>query len=318
MDLIESEIKKALEKCRKVHGNYDKIVCVVGEPWVMTKTRHITIEKPHSFKLTKKILDEAIARDTRLFEQEALRDYAKNEEWEIIHATQPTVDINGYRITDPIGVLTDNAVIHVTVSLAPAAFVDTVMDAYVDTLHRTDVSFMGTSSLIAQFTKEYAHVSVITLGGISGTFSVWSHDNLEYSETLHRGLADFEAGIAHLFHVNHAHIDSVINFASDQKLIEHERDIYYQRIEKSYAILQNEFRMGLLRLKKHTGSLVRPVFLMANPGWIGILKSLVEKDIESEIIIPDDELFDTNIMYTHGVRVKNVMLSCAILSARER
>lgn len=316
--LVVGSTKKALEKCRMVHGNYDKIVCALGEPWVMTKTRHITLEKPAQFKLTQKIIDDAIARDSRLFEQEAVRDYAKNEEWGIIHTTRPIVDVNGYRTDNFVGALTKNAMIHVSVSLAPASFVELIMGAYADVFHRVDISFIGTETLVAQLAKHYAHASVIMLGGNSGTLAVFNQGILDFSEKIHRGLADFESGIAYLFNVNNSHISSVFKFASDEKLLEHERDIYYQRIEAAYKGIGDELRMGILRLKKYVGHIAEPVLLIANPHWISIIKSLVEKDIESPVIIPHHDMFNEVLVYTHEARVKNVLLSLAILEVLKK
>lgn len=312
--LASTAIKKSLEKCRMVHGNYDKIICVVGDPWVMTKTRHIVIERPTAFKLTQKLINDAASRDSRLFEQEALRDYAKEEEWGIIHNTQPLIDVNGYRAENPFGIVTNSAVIHMSFSLAPASFVEMVMGAYADVFHRVDIMFIGAEVLVADFVKEYGHASVITLGGTSGTLAVFERGILEFSEPLYRGLADFEDGVAYLFGVNHSHIGSVVNFASDEKLIEHERDIYYQRIEAAYKPIGDEIRMGVLRLKKHVGYMADPVVLIANPGWVTAVVPLLEKDTESQIIIPHKTLFDDRLVYTHEARVKNIILSLAILN----
>jgi hypothetical protein len=316
--LVAVSTKKVLEKCRMIHGNYDRIVCALGEPWVMTKTRHITLEKPTQFKLTQKIINDAVARDSRLFEQEAVRDYAKNEEWGIIHTTRPTVEVNGYQTENFIGAITKNAMIHVSISLAPASFVELIMGAYADVFHRVDISFIGTETLVAQLVKHYAHAAVITLGGNSGTLAVFNKGNLDFSEKIHRGLADFESRVAYLFNVNKSHIGSVVKFASDEKLLEHERDVYYQRIEAAYKSIGDELRMGILRLKKYAGHITEPVFLVANPHWISIIKSLVEKDIESSVTIPHHDMFNEVLVYTHEARVKNVLLSLAVLEALKK
>lgn len=312
------EIKKVLEKCRMVHGNYDKIVCVVGEPWVMTKTRDINIEKPAGFKITQKMIDEAILRDSRLFEQEALRDYAKNEEWGIMHSSKPLVDVNGYRTEKPVGIIAKTAVIHVAVSLAPASFLEMIIGAYADVFHRADISFIGTEGILSDFVKHQGGSAIVTLGGVSSTLSLFTQGVLSHSEKIKNGLVEFEDTVAYLFGVNHAHIASVMKFASDEKLLEHERDVYYKRIEVAYKNLSNEIRLAMLHAKKQTGGIAGPVTLLASPAWIAILRPLLEKDIEVGVVVPQMEVFNNEIVYTHDARVKNVILSLAILAALDK
>ncbi len=315
--LVEIEIKKVLEKCRMIHGNYDKIVCVVGEPWSMTKTRALNIEKPKPFKITQKIIDEAVLRDSRLFEQEAVRDYAKDQEWGIMHSTQPRATINGYPVPSPLGMLAKSVELHVSTSLAPAYIIEMIMGAYADVFHRVDISFMSMEGTLSNLVKHQSNASVFTVGGISSTLSLFDQGVLGHSEKINNGLAEFEDAIAYLFGVNHAHVASVMKFASDEKLLEHERDIYYKRIEAAYKNLSSEIRLGILRIKKQVGNIPGPVFLIASPAWISILRPFLEADTESSVVIPHRDMFNEHIVYTHEARIKNIPLSLAILAALE-
>jgi len=315
--LVEIEIKKVLEKCRMVHGNYDKIVCVVGEPWSMTKTRTIKIEKPKPFKITQKLITEAVLRDARLFEQEAMRDYAKNEEWGIMHSTQPVASINGYPVLNPLGMLAKSVELHVSTSLAPSYFIEMIMGAYADVFHRVDISFMGMEGILSNLVKHQGNASVFTLGGVSSTLSLFTRGALDHSEKINNGLVEFEDVIAYLFGVNHSHVASVMKFASDEKLLEHERDIYYQRMESAYKDLSTQVRLGVLATKKQVGNIPDPIFLIASPTWISILRPFLEKDIESSVVIPHKDMFNEYIVYTHEARIKNIPLSLAILASLE-
>lgn len=318
MNLIESEIKKALEKCRKVHGNYDKLVCVIGEPWVMNKTRHMSIEKPKAFKLTQKTIDELLERDARLFEQEALRDYAKEQEWGVMYHAQPTVLINGYPAMHPVGMVAKSVELHTTISLAPAEVIDSIVEAYADVFHRTDVLFLGTGDILSKFAKHQKNMGVITLGGVSSTCSLFHQGFLDHSETIGSGLVEVEESIAYLFGVHQSHITSVLRFASDEKLLEHERDVYYKRIEAAYKNLSNEIQRGMLRIKKQIGSIPGHLWLLASPSWIAILQPRIEKDIGVSVIIPNTEMFNDALIYSHEARIKNAPLALAILAALEK
>jgi hypothetical protein len=253
--LVIKEIKKVLEKCRQVHGNYDKISCSIGEPWAMTKAREIIIEKPKAFKVTQKILDEAIARDVRLFEQEAVRDYAKNEEWGMMHSSHPIVTINGYRVQNPVGMMAASVRMHVNISLAPVAWIEMIMGAYADVFHRADISFMGMDTAVLPLTKLYLKSCVLVLGGVSSTISVFHHEILQYIDTVPTGVVQMENILSERFGVHRAHVSSIMKFASDEKILEHERDIYYQRIEAAYKDLGLALKNIFLMLKRHVGNI---------------------------------------------------------------
>ncbi len=315
--LVEHEVKKVLEQCRKVHGNYDKLVCVMGEPWLVNKSRHITIEKTSPFKITQKIIDDAMVRDARLFEQEALRDYARDEMWGIMHTTKPIVEANGYMVKNPVGISAKSFLLHTTVALAPAAFVEMILGVYADVFHRVDVSFSGLDTAFSRIAKEYNQITVITLGGVSGTCLVFNRGLMSYSEKINTGLAMFENAIARLFGVDQRHSASVMRFASDENFLEHERDIYYQRIEMAYKKMSDEIRMIMLRIKKQMGHISGPVILIMDPVWAKALKPMIEVDINKEIEVIQTEMFDEFLIYTHTARVKNSSLSLAILAGLE-
>ena len=137
------------------------------------------------------------------------------------------------------------------------------------------------------------------------------------SEKINSGLVEFEDAIAYLFEVNHAHVASVMKFASDVKILEHERDVYYQRIESAYKNMSAAIRGGLLSIKKQVGNIPEPVVLIASPVWVPMVQPLLEKDLEVSVIIPQADRFDDQVLYTHDARIKNISLSLAILSALE-
>ena len=315
--LVIAETKKVLERCRTVHGNYDKVVCVIGEPWIVTKTRDIKIEKQAPFKITKKVVDEAILRDARLFEQEILRDYAKEEAWGILHNSKPIIDINGYPVSSPIGMSAKSFDVHVVMSLAPSSFVEMIIGAYADVFHRADIAFMGMDVVASQLVRQYDKGSVLTLGGVSGTIAGFHHGILEYTEMVEEGFVAFEDALTYIFDVNHAHIPSVMKFASDEKILAHERDIYYQRIESAYSSLSNELRLAVLRAKKQIGNIVEPLFVIASPAWLHMIRPLLERDVEASITIPNPDMFDNYLIYTHDAKVKSVALSLVILAGLE-
>jgi hypothetical protein len=51
--------------------------------------------------------------------------------------------------------------------------------------------------------------------------------------------------------------------------------------------------------------------------WLPLIKPLIERDLESRIIIPNADMFDNYLVFTHDARVKSVALSLAIIAGLE-
>jgi hypothetical protein len=278
----------------------------------MTKQRSITLEKPKPFKITHKIITEALVRDARLFEQEALRDYAKNNEWGIIHSSEQQYTINGYCTDQIVGSTAKTFGINTNISLAPAGFVENILGVYADIFHRIDISLMGAEELLTKVVPPHTKCAVLNLGGVSSSLSWVDQGVLQSSNYFHGGLEAIEAFLAQIFAVNRRNIDALMKFASDEHLLEHEQDVYYRRIESAYRVFGNEIRSTMISIKKSTGFTPEVVYVIASPQWATLMKPLLEADLDVPVVMVHASILDDSIIMTHEARVQNVILSLAV------
>ena len=310
--VVES-IKKVLEQCRKVHGNYDNLVCVIGSTWSMAKSRTIMVEKNKPFKVTQKIIDEALARDARLFEQEAFRDYAADEQWGLIHTSHPEITSNGYRVSQPIGITSSSIAIHITATLAPVWMIEAVLGAYTDVFHRTDVQLLGMDILDIAQVRNYARATVLHIDGVTSSLTVVHNGAIEYTKKIKEGIIGIKKDLAVLFDRPQTHIETVLRFVHDEKILDHERDVYVQRIEQAYNAFGAALRIAVLEVKKHVGTLPYPIVITGDPQWIKGLHPLLVRDMDQEQIIKNRDDWDHVLVYTHSAPVRDQELTLAIL-----
>jgi hypothetical protein len=310
---VISHAKKVLEKCRSFHGVFDRIVYVVGEPWTNTTVRSMRIERSKPFKVTTKMIDEAIARDKKLFESEIERNFS-GESIAIIETAQPVVNINGYRVSTFEGVMAKTIDIQSTVSVAPGIFIEELVDAFSEIFHHTEVLFATMNTAEALLVNPKGTAVVLALGGIESSLVYINHGVATETVTIPRGLMSFEENIMATFDVPQAQVMRVMQFANDEHFLQHHRDLYYKRIEAAYQDLGDDITKGLLQLKQRV-TIPQPIYILGNPAWLPSLESYIVRDTAYEIVTPSVTVLNERIMYAHTAPVRNIMLSLAVLRA---
>lgn len=201
LDIVLFHLKKTLEQCRSFGGNVDRLICTLGEPWVFTRARLIHLEKMDSFPVTQKIVDEMIARDLKLFEQEILADFGNENGMSLVGTSKPRVELNGYYADSIMGQPARIVDIHTSFSLARSSVVETVAGVYADVFHRDDVVFQSVDSAHVSIIPRDANQTMIHIGGLTTQISIISRGRLMQSAQIPSGLHDLEFGIMEEFGV---------------------------------------------------------------------------------------------------------------------
>lgn len=308
-------LKNVLEKCRSFSGHYEKLICTVGEPWVESFSRTSHLEKKEPFLVSQKLIDDLILRESRLFEQEIIRDHQSTEEMGIVGISDSTIDINGYRTSHFIKTSAKSLDVHLTFSLAPAGFAESLIGIFTDVFHRTDVFISSMDTARSLLIPVEQKATVLHLGGTTSSLSIIDRGHSIFHSNIPDGLSSVEKNIAHLFALENQDISSVMKFSSDENILNHHRDVYYQRIEAAYRDLGISIRRGILELKRHVEQIPQPLVIVADPFWITVLIPMISQDIGSPVFLLDETFANTKIIYPQNVSRKKVSLSIAILQA---
>ncbi len=145
IDEVESAFRKAVMGCKKHYPKYDAIHCCVGEPWITSMTRTAHLEKRDAFIVNKKLIDDLVIRETKLFEQEMSKGGLEVADKGLLETSQYRVDINGYRVTDEVYIQSEKNApraqsvdVHITYTIAQTSIIDVAMNVFADAFHRTD------------------------------------------------------------------------------------------------------------------------------------------------------------------------------------
>jgi len=295
---------RAIGVCKKSRPDFDQLICAIGEPWITTMSRSVHLEKKDPLLVTKKIIDDLVSRDKKLFEIDIARDFP-GRDIELVQSSRPVVWINGYQVVHPLGTQAATIDVSVMYSIADGGFVDELSGVFIDAFHRENVSFISTDIAQMRGVPETTNRVMVNLGGSTSNISIIDRGRSTYHISIPAGLHDIEHSIAQEFGVTKSGIASVMKFASDEKLLAHERDDYYRRIEKSYAFLGEMIRRAGMELKRHIGMLPSTGYVSGIPEWITVLSPLLEKDLEIELSpIPAG-----NVVYTQNARGSDLLTS---------
>lgn len=300
---------RAISVCRKIRPDFDRLICAIGEPWVTTMSRSVHLEKKDPFMVTKKNLDDLITRDKKLFEQDITKDFP-GRDIGLVQASRPVVWINGYQVTHPLGVQAASIDVAVAYSIADAGFMDELGGVFLDAFHRDDIAFISTDIAQIRGIPKTVQRTIVNLGGSTSVISVIDRGRSTFFLSLPSGLLDFEQRIAESFGITKSQISSVMNFATDEKLLAHERDLYYARIETAYAPMGDALRRAGMQLARHIGMLPGQGYVTGIPDWISVLKPLIEKDLGVEL----SDIPTGDVMHADGTR-EHTMLTAVILEA---
>lgn len=315
---VQRALKHAISSCKKVVPHYDELRCVVGEPWIMTTTRTAHLEKREEFTITKKLIDDLVNRETKLFEQEMARELSSMNEFGLLEVGTPLIDLNGYRIDSDYYVHNANVTarvvdVHCAYTIAPVALVESLVEVYVDMFHRTDVVFHSFDHAKLKLLDNYDHGVICELGGTTVPCMIVQYKTPTHFAAIPTGLHTFEHALADSFGIPHAKIPNIFAFTRDENILKHERDVYHQRILGAYSIFAAALPFHVAHIKKYVHEFREPVVVIGRPEWLGHLRELLANDIHRSVVIPSQEVLSDSFVLAHQAQVVNIPLTLAII-----
>lgn len=306
---------RVLAQCRSFQGRVDRLFCGVGEPWVTTLSRSAHLERGEPFRALQKTVDDVMVRENRMAEQDILRTFADAEEVGIIDISRPTTLVNGYPADGRLDIMARSLDVHFAVSVAPVAFVNALVGAYADTFHRTDVTFLSAEIARTLVAPREGTATVLAIGGITSTLSLVKKGQVSYTVSVAGGMADLERDLGSLFDVRASRLDSVMRFASDEKMLGRDRDQYFVRIRESYRELGDTLRRAVFSLQRHTQSLPGPAYVLADREWVTRLESVLSEDLGIPASAVPDNFFEERLVLTRDARARSSSLMLSVLRA---
>ena len=308
---VTVSLKKVLEQVRSHGGNPDSISCVIGEPWVATIPRHVMIEKSNEFKITKQIIDEALARDLRAAESYIRRDIPNAEDFSIVDVSESLFQVNGYRIDRMIGSAVPSLGILNSISVMPTDILNEIGTAISEVFHRDDVSFYAQHHA---FARAISHEKILSLsiGGHATEWSIIDRGAILAMVSSAIGLADIEREIQHEFSIPKTLIDATMSFASDAGLVENEKDIYYRRIERCILSWLREIRLSFEQFQKQEDLLPKTIVLSSDASWTASLAPVVARELGSRVAVMSHLSESAGVVFAHDALIKTNALAQAV------
>ena len=129
------------------------------------------------------------------------------------------------------------------------------------------------------------------------------------------GINEIEADLMREFAVTRTLVPSVMHFATDEKISEHDRDIYYQRIKNAYGYFSQMLLIGINQLKSVHSIIPEPLIIVSNPAWISVFHPLIETDTHMKSFVSDQYSFSEKLVFAHTAESRNAELCLAILQS---
>ena len=311
--LAEDSAKRVLNRCRSFMPVADSLVCVLGEPWISTVSRTAHIEKREAFAVTQKLVDDLVVRESRLFQQDAARDFDGQEEVDLVESSRPLIDVNGYRVFAAASDHAKSLDVHLSFSVAHTSIVDRMLGVFVDVFHRTDPVFRSFDLAKNRLLRDYPEGVVVELGGVSTVLTVAAGSVPGYYASIPAGMADIESAIGHAFDVPRGRVSQVLSFAADLNVLDHVREQYFSRIAAAYRQFGDVFGKHAAEVRRHVGAFQEPVVILGSQDWLPVIAPLLRSDLSVPVIVPPQNLFDGHLVRTHEARTMALPLALAIL-----
>lgn len=308
--------KEVLERCRSHQGVFDHLICTIGQPWVSDRMRIVHIEKKEPVEITKRMIQETLQRDLKIFEQEVGSDFG-NDEVGIVGTSPLIFDAHGYRIQDPIGQKIKFLDMYRTYTVAPTQLVELLVGAFVDVFHRTDVLFQSESLATRGLISPHTQGTTLSVGGNSSMITSIDRGIVTGSMIIDEGLFDFEKNIRRLFDVAEIKIPSLMTLVEDGQFLEHDRDLFTRRINLAYQDLGLVIQEGLSRYKELGLMVTEPILLLGQFRGIKTLTPMISRSCGLDVVIPEEQYMHEWLVYAHTATVRNWPLTLAILQAVE-
>lgn len=105
-----------------------KAVCLLGEPWILSSVRTVTISKKQPVAVTHALLDKALESDYRGMIASLQKEHGDVEDLEVVDRKVLHVEIDGYPVANPIGKKGTTIAQQLYVSLAPLAIKEKIQE----------------------------------------------------------------------------------------------------------------------------------------------------------------------------------------------
>lgn len=315
---VQDALKQVITRCKKAVPHYDELHCVLGEPWIISSTRTAHLEKKEPFVVSKKLIEDLVTRETKLFEQEMAREQLYRDEYGLLATAAPRVDLNGYPVqahhyTESRSVMARVVDVHCTYTIAPTLIIERITEVFVDMFHRTDVVFHSFDHAKRYLLDTYEHGVICELGGTTIPCMIMRGGTPTHFAVIPTGLQYFEQSLMDLFAVSRSRITTVFSFIRDENILKHERDVYHNRIQSAYRVFASAIPFHVSQIKKYTQEFREPVVVIGRPEWIGHLKLMLSTDLHQSVIIPSQDTLSDGLVMTHGAETVSLPLTLAII-----
>jgi cell division ATPase FtsA len=119
LNYVENAILKVIkENPNTEHRHPSRILCTLSSPWFFSKNKKIEIENKNSFFITDNFIKDVLEKESNGYKEEF-----DSSSVEVIEKTIIDTKVNGYEITNPIGMKTQNVQFNMYLSIAPLDFI---------------------------------------------------------------------------------------------------------------------------------------------------------------------------------------------------
>jgi len=123
-------------------GAFEEIFCVLASPWYISENRLVKMNKGHSFVFTDKIADELLQKEILNLSESYKNKYPEdNSSLELVEQHIMAVSLNGYNVTNPVGMRSRSIEMNIVISLSSKVCLDNIRTILSKLYHHTPVSF---------------------------------------------------------------------------------------------------------------------------------------------------------------------------------
>jgi len=220
---LRSTITGLISKVKKDISVFPKrATVIVGEPWSHVVFRTVIHERPTSFRITKTIVSDLIARDIKNIDR-SVNGYDKKIHTHFSEPTTHQIYINGHKSKDYYGKSTTN----IRIEYATGFFDALLIKSIVHTIHEqtrvplVQIHTKHYQDVIVRFWNRIglSHGVVVDPTGAITDLYGFQHGRLIHWGTIPVGASSLEQNSAHGLGVSHPELDTLFRLY-DKKLID--------------------------------------------------------------------------------------------------
>lgn len=138
---IRREAGEAIaEVLRQGHRNIDAALCVITAPWHSAQIRIVHISKDVPFKITERMVDEALAEEQRAVESQAQTEEHEGVRYAVLETKRMRASVNGYLTDNIVGKQGTTLDIFFYISLAQPFVVEFLKDLLSEHVHASRIA----------------------------------------------------------------------------------------------------------------------------------------------------------------------------------